>query len=290
MNNMQIENISLSYNHHPVVQNLSFTLKPGELVGLIGPNGCGKTSIIKAISRILSLRSGNITLDGQDLEMISRGQLARLLGVVPQNPALPETFTVMEVVMLGRNPHLGLLRGESARDMNIAWWAMERTGLSALANRRIGELSGGEKQRVTIARILAQEPAVILLDEPTSNLDISHQIEILDLITGLCREKKLAVLVTLHDLNLAAQYCDRLILLKEGQVHAGGTPEEVITEENIRTVFNAESLVRPHPVNHQPTVLLTASRHAAASPPAATSSPATACASLITAKTGTAGE
>jgi iron complex transport system ATP-binding protein len=253
---MEIKDVTLSYNHHPVVQDLSFCLQPGEMVGLIGPNGCGKTSIIKALSRVLSLRSGNITLDGQELGLISRGRLARTLGVVPQNPALPETFTVMEVVLLGRNPHLGLLRGESAKDIAITRWAMERTGLGDLAERRIGELSGGEKQRVTIARILAQEPSVILLDEPTANLDISHQIEILDLVKDLCRERNLAVLITLHDLNLAAQYCDRLLMLKGGQVYAHGSPAQVITEENIRAVFCAESLVYPHPLNQQPTVLL----------------------------------
>jgi iron complex transport system ATP-binding protein len=253
---LEVKEVSLSYNHHPVVQDLSFCLQPGELVGLIGPNGCGKTSIIKALSRVLNLRSGKITLDGKDLGLISRGQLARQIGVVPQNPALPETFSVLEVVLLGRNPHLGLLRGESSHDMAVTWWAMERTGLAALAGRRIGELSGGEKQRVTIARILAQEPTVILLDEPTANLDISHQIEILDLIKSLCRERNLAVLITLHDLNLAAQYCDRLMMLKGGQIHACGTPAEVITAENIRTVFGAESLVCPHPLNQQPTVLL----------------------------------
>ncbi|MBN1189244.1 MAG: heme ABC transporter ATP-binding protein [Dehalococcoidales bacterium] len=265
MFSMEVSNISLSYNHHPVVRELSFDLQPAEIVGLIGPNGCGKTSVIKALSRILSLRSGQITLDGRDLARITHGELARLVGVVPQNPALPDTFTVTEVVLLGRNPHLGLLRGESARDMKIVWWAMERTGLSALAGRRIGELSGGEKQRVTIARILAQEPRVILLDEPTSSLDISHQIEILDLVKSLCRERELAVLLTLHDLNLAAQYCDRLIMLKNGQVHARGTPEEVITEENIRSVFNAESLVRPHPISRQPAILLVVNGSSAAS-------------------------
>jgi iron complex transport system ATP-binding protein len=251
-----IKGISLSYNHVPVVKDLSFQLRSGELVGLIGPNGCGKTSIIKALSRILPPRSGRIILDGQDLTRFSHIDLARAVGVVPQNPALPSTFTVTEIVLLGRNPHLGWLGSESARDLAMVREAMEVTGLAGFAERKIGELSGGERQRVTVARVLAQEPRVILMDEPTANLDINHQITILDLMTSLCAEKKLVVLIALHDLNLAAQYCDRLLLLKEGQLYAEGTPREVITGSNIRAVYGEGSAVYPHPENQLPMVLL----------------------------------
>jgi iron complex transport system ATP-binding protein len=261
MEKLEVQNISLSYNHHPVVSNLSFTLTPGELVGLIGPNGCGKTSIIKALSRVLAPRSGKVLLDGKEIICIPRSDLARQVGVVPQNPYLPETFTVSEVVLLGRNPHLGLLRSESPRDMAIAWWAMDRTGITALAERRMGELSGGERQRVTIARVLAQEPQVILLDEPTANLDICHQLEILDLIRGLCDEKNLAVLIALHDLNLATQYCHRLLMMKQGQVHAEGTPAEVMTAANIKEVYGTDSYIYPHPENNLPVVMLAGKRN-----------------------------
>lgn len=253
---LEVQNISLSYNHHPVVEGLSFQLNPGELVGLVGPNGCGKSSIIRAVSRIIPLYAGKISLDGKELRLISHGELARRLGVVPQSPFIPETFTVSEVVLLGRNPHLGLLRNESSKDLAVAGWAMERTGITHLAERRMGELSGGEKQRVTIARVLAQEPRIILLDEPTANLDINHQLEILDLIRSLCDEKELAVLIALHDLNLASQYCHRLLMLKKGQVHAVGTPREVITITNIKEVYGTDSIVQPHPENDLPVVVL----------------------------------
>jgi iron complex transport system ATP-binding protein len=258
---LEINNIALSYNHAPVVKDLSFTLQPGELVGIIGPNGCGKTSIIKALSRVLNPRSGQILLEGINLQHYSRSALARLMGVVPQNPSLPETFTVAEVVLLGRNPHLGLLRNESCHDLEISWQAMERTGISHLSERRMSEISGGERQRVTIARVLAQEPRIILLDEPTANLDISHQIEILDLIKDLCREKELIVLIALHDLNLAAQYCDRLILMKEGQIQVEGKPREVITASNIKQVYGTESYVYPHPENNLPVVLVSGNKN-----------------------------
>jgi iron complex transport system ATP-binding protein len=257
MNKLEIKDISLSYNHAPVVRDISFQLRQGELVGLIGPNGCGKTSIIKALSRVLSLRSGQVILDGKDLHRYSHGDLARVIGVVPQSPNLPEAFTVTEVVLLGRYPHLGWFRTESAKDMEIVWQAMEKTGVTVFAERRVSELSGGERQRVTIARVLAQEPQAVLLDEPTANLDISHQIEVLDLMRCLCRENKMAVLIALHDLNLATQYCDRLILMKKGQIYAEGTPQEVITSANIREVYGAGSAVYPHPENNLPVVLLT---------------------------------
>lgn len=253
---LEIQEISLSYNHLPVVADLSFQVVPGEILGLIGPNGCGKTSIIKALSRVIALRSGHIKLDGREIDSLSRSQMAKLIGVVPQNPSLPDTFTVAEVVLLGRTPHLGLLRHESPRDLKIVGWAMERTGILALAERRMSELSGGERQRVTVARVLAQEPAAILLDEPTANLDINHQTAILDLIRNLCQENNLAVLIALHDLNLASQYCDRLVMLKAGRLFAEGAPQQVMTAENIRAVYGMESHVYPHPENALPVVLV----------------------------------
>jgi iron complex transport system ATP-binding protein len=255
MAKLEIENITLDYGQRSVIRDLSFQLYPGELLGLVGPNGCGKTSVIKSLSRVLTPSSGRILLDGNELAGIPRHELARIIGVVPQNPSLPETFTVFEVVILGRNPHLGLLSAESARDMAIVWQAMERAGIIPLAKRRIGELSGGEKQRVTIARVLAQEPQVILMDEPTANLDIAQQMEILDLITGMCREKNTAGLIAIHDLNVAAQYCTRIIMLKNGQIYAEGTASEVITTDNVREVFGAETTIYPHPENNLPMVL-----------------------------------
>ncbi|MEK7354734.1 MAG: ABC transporter ATP-binding protein, partial [Chloroflexota bacterium] len=168
------------------------------------------------------------------------------------------TFTAFEIVLMGRNPHLGLFQYEGARDMAITWLAMGRTNTQSLAERKAGELSGGEIQRLVIARVLAQQPKSILLDEPTSNLDINHQVEILDLIKNLCREDNLTVVITLHDLNLASQYCDRLILINHGRVHAQGTPGEVINAKNIEEVYGAEGCVYAHPVNGLPTVLLQA--------------------------------
>ncbi len=256
MNKLEIQNISVGYTRQPVVADLSFQIVAGEMLGLIGPNGCGKTSIIKALSRVIPLLSGQIKLDGQEINDLSRSQAAKIIGVVPQNPSMPDTFSVAEIVLLGRTPYLGLLRHESASDLKIVGWAMERTGISLLAGRLMSELSGGERQRVTIARVLAQGTGVILLDEPTANLDINHQTAILDLIRDLCQENKLAVLIALHDLNLAAQYCDRLVMLKAGRFFAEGTPQQVMTAENIRAVYGMASHVYPHPENALPVVLI----------------------------------
>ncbi len=252
---LELQSVWLAYGSNIVVKNLTSRVMPGEMVGLVGPNGCGKSTIIKALSRVTSLYSGKVLLNGKDILEIPRKDLARLLGVVPQMPLLPSVFTAFEIVLMGRNPHLGLFQYESPRDLAIAWGAMEQTSTQHLAERRINELSGGEIQCVVVARVLAQQTEVILLDEPTANLDISRQIEILDLIKSLCRENNLTVIVALHDLNLATQYCDRLILINNGQVHAEGTPKEVINSTNIKAVYGVESCVYTHPANDLPVVL-----------------------------------
>ncbi len=261
---LELQSVGVAYGHNLVVKDISFQVMPGEMVGLIGPNGSGKSTIIRAISRVLSLHSGKIFLDGKDVFKMRRGDLARLVGVVPQMSILPSAFTAFEIVLMGRNPHLGLLQYESAKDMAIAWQAMGKTATQSLAERIVCELSGGEIQRVVVARVLAQEPKSVLLDEPTANLDIRHQVEILDLIKSLCQENNLMVVIALHDLNLAAQYCDRLILINNGQIHAQGTPEEVINSRNIKDVYGADGCVYSHPFNGLPAVLLKAgnSQHA----------------------------
>ena len=253
---IEMQNVCLGYGRKVVLEDMTFQVMPGEMVGLIGPNGCGKSTIIKALSRVISPHSGKIFLDGKDISQIPRRDLARLMGVVPQVPLLPSTFTAFEIVLMGRNPHLGLFQYEGPEELAITWQAMERTATQSLAERRVGELSGGEVQCIIIARALAQETKAILLDEPTANLDIGRQIEILDLIKGLCRESNLTVLAALHDLNLASQYCDRLVLINKGRIHAEGTPREVIITQNIKEVYGTDGCVYAHPINGLPTVLL----------------------------------
>ncbi len=255
---LEMQNVSLGYAHKPVLKDITFKAMPGEITGLIGPNGSGKSTVIKALSRVITPYSGKILLNGQDIRKIPRKELACLLGVVPQMPLLPSTFTAFEIVLMGRNPHLGMFQFEGIGDWRIALDAMEKTATQSLLERRVNELSGGEIQGLLIARVLTQETEAILLDEPTANLDIGRQVEILDLIKSLCLENNLTVLAALHDLNLAVQYCDRLLLLNNGKIYAEGTPEEVITADNIREVYGARNCVYRHPVSGLPTILLSA--------------------------------
>jgi iron complex transport system ATP-binding protein len=253
---LEMQNISLGYNHNPILSDLNFKVSPGELVGLIGPNGCGKSTLIKAFSHVINPLSGAILVDDRPISSIPRRELARLVSVVPQIPLLPSTFSAFEIVLMGRNPHLGLFQSEGPRDWELALQAMEKTATRSLADRRINELSGGEIQSLLIARALVQETSAILLDEPTANLDISRQGEILNLMRRLCRENNLVVFAALHDLNLAAQYCGRLVLLHAGGILAVGTPSEVITNANIQQVYGVTNAVFSHPVNGLPIVLV----------------------------------
>jgi iron complex transport system ATP-binding protein len=255
---LEMRNVTLGYHHHPVMEGLNFKASPGQLVGLIGPNGSGKSTIIKALSRLIGPAAGKILVGGREIGGIPRRELACMVGVVPQLPLLPSTFTAFEIVLMGRNPHLGLFQTESRHDWDLARQAMEKTGTAGLANRHVNELSGGEIQCILIARVLVQETMAVLLDEPTANLDIGRQTEILDMIKKLCRENNLTVLAALHDLNLAAQYCDHVLLINERHIHAQGTPIQVITDINVKQVYGAENCVFTHPVNGLPTVLLSA--------------------------------
>jgi iron complex transport system ATP-binding protein len=264
---LEMQKVTLGYDRDPVTEDISLKVSPGEMVGLIGPNGSGKSTIIKALSHIIRPRSGRITVGGRDIARIPRRELACMVGVVPQLPLLPSTFTAFEIVLMGRNPHLGLFQSEGRRDWALARQAMAKTSTELLADRHVNELSGGEIQCLLIARVLVQETKAILLDEPTANLDIGRQVEILDLIRGLCTENHLAVLAAIHDLNLAAQYCDRLLLINERRIHAEGKPAEVITDKNIKEVYGAENCVYTHPVNGLPTVLLGAHRSRSAGNP-----------------------
>ncbi len=258
---MELYNVSLGYNHRAIVHDVNMKARPGQVLGLVGPNGSGKSTLIKGMSQLIDLLAGRILIDGRDIKTIKREELARLVGTVPQSPALPGTFTAFEVVLMGRTPHLGLLRYEGQKDLAIAWQAMHATNTQSLVERRVSEISGGERQRLIIARALTQQPRTMLLDEPIANLDIKHQVEILNLIKSLCQDQNLTVIIALHDLNLAAQYCNWMVMLNSGRVYAEGTPSDILTAENIKTVYGAEVCVFPHPINKLPTTLITAARN-----------------------------
>jgi len=251
----------MGYDHMAVLNNINLRAVPGEMLGLIGPNASGKSTLLKGITRLVNLFSGHIFINGQDIKNIKLEELAQLIATVPQNAVLPEAFTAFEMVLMGRTPHLGLLHYESEKDVAIAWQAMEVTQTRCLAERRVGELSGGERQRLFIARALTQQSRVILLDEPTAHLDINHQAEILNLVKSLCVEQKLTVITALHDLNLAAQYCDWLVMLNGGEVYTEGIPQDVLTAQNIKKAYGAEVCIYPHPVNGLPTTLITAGKN-----------------------------
>jgi iron complex transport system ATP-binding protein len=235
---IELRGVTVELGGRPVVDRVDAVVADGEWLALIGPNGAGKTTLLRAIARLVTF-GGEIALDGRPVAELSRAQLARLVAVVPQEPFTPPWMTVAEYVLLGRTPHLGPLAKEGARDRDAAARSLARLDLLPFVSRRLGTLSGGEKQRVVVARALAQEAPIVLLDEPTAALDIGHQQQALDLLDGLREESGLTLVAAMHDLTLAAQYADRMLLLNGGRVVADGPPVDVLTEAMIAEHYGA---------------------------------------------------
>ncbi len=255
MVNLKISGIDCNYESFRVLDNVSFEVQTGTFLGILGPNGSGKTTLLKSISRVLEPKKGTIQIDESNVYKMKSSELARNMAVVPQDSVISFSFTAMQIVLMGRSPHLSRLKSESEKDIAIARRAMEYTGTWQFADRPVNELSGGERQRVIIARALTQEPKILLLDEPTSHLDICNQLEIMDLLKHLCVEKKLLIVGVFHDFNLAARYCDQIILLKKGKVFAAGKPSETLTAQSIKSVFGIDTIVNRHPVTDLPYVI-----------------------------------
>lgn len=251
-----MKDVSFSYLDGFSLQHISLTIERGRMVALIGPNGSGKTTLIKLAAGVLTPRHGEVLLDGASLKSLSRREIARRIAVVPQHFLMPFAFTVGAVVMLGRTPFIRALAGETERDNSMARRAMELAGVEQFSNRTFNELSGGERQKVILAMALAQEPKLLLLDEPTAHLDINHQVAIMELIKGLNREQGVTVVGAMHDLNLAALYFDRLVLLKEGTIFTEGSPSAVLTEKTIRDVYGASVRIDQHPSAKVPHIII----------------------------------
>ncbi len=234
---LSVENLHAGYGDKLVLQDVTLAVAPGEFLGVLGPNGCGKTTLLRALRGTLKPRQGCVRLGDQDVQTIDKRSLARTMAYLPQDLVIDLDFTVRELALMGRSPHLSRFVRESDEDRRVAEQAMQLADVLHLADRPVTALSGGERQRALIAMCLAQQPKILLLDEPTNHLDLAHQLSILDLIARLNRGGGLAVVAVFHDLNLAAEYCGRLVLLENGRVAATGTPAEVITAEAIRRVL-----------------------------------------------------
>lgn len=252
----RLKDVCFRYTNRWILEDISLEIRGGEIFGIIGPNGSGKSSLLKLLSSIHRPQKGNLFLKEAEIEQIGQRDLARTVAIVPQESYFLFPFTIGEIVLMGRSPHLKGRFFEDSHDWKVAHEAMEWVDIAGLEERPITGVSGGEKQRAVIARALAQEPEVLILDEPTASLDIGHQIEIYHLLTRLNAEKGLTIILSSHDLNLASQYCHRLMLMNRGKIYAMGFPSEVITEKNIREVYGCHVIVDTHPVSGLPRVTL----------------------------------
>lgn len=239
---IEINELAFAYSHREIFGGINIVAGPGEIISILGPNGSGKTTLLRCINKILKPTKGTIHIRGKRVSDIRLRELSKLIGYVPQSEAGTFPFTVFETVLMGRRPHIGWsIRNH---DLGIVSEIIHHLKLEGLRQRSINELSGGERQRVLIARALAQEPAIMLLDEPTSSLDLRHQLEVLEVVAALVKNKRMGAIMAMHDLNLAARFSDKIIMLHQGKMFCSGTPSEVMTPENIRAVYGVEADVR----------------------------------------------
>lgn len=252
---LSVDGVTLAYGDRVVAEAIDLPVSAGRITAIVGANACGKSTLLRAMARLLAPRSGRVLLDGKDLHRLPTKEVARTLGLLPQSPSAPEGIAVADLVARGRHPHQGFLSRWTADDEAAVAEALRMTDTAQLADRSVDELSGGQRQRTWIAMALAQQTDILLLDEPTTFLDITHQVEVLDLLTDLNRSRGTTVVMVLHDLNLAARYADHLVAVADGAVHAAGDPGTVLTAETVREVFGLESRVVPDPVSGRPMVL-----------------------------------
>lgn len=257
---LSVRRLSAGYSDADILQGLDLAVPPGRITVIVGANACGKSTLLRAMSRLLSPHKGEVLLDGKSIHRMAPKELARTLGLLPQSPIAPEGITVADLVGRGRHPHQGLFSRWTSQDDEAVADALMATRIVDLAERPVDELSGGQRQRVWIAMALAQQTDILLLDEPTTFLDISHQVEVLDLLTDLNHARGTTVVMVLHDLNLAARYADHLVAMTQGRIHVSGRPEEVLTQETVRQVFGLESRIVIDPTSGRP-IMLPIGRH-----------------------------
>ena len=258
---LQAQSLSVGYGERLVVSGLDLDVLSGSVTAVIGPNGCGKLTLLRALGRLLPARSGAVVLDGKRIDRTPTREVAKVLAMLPQSPQAPEGLTVAELVARGRHPHQAWYRQWSPEDEAAVASALAMTGMAELAERTVDELSGGQRQRAWISMALAQGTDLLLLDEPTTYLDLAHQIDVLDLVHLLHREFGRTVVMVLHDLNLAARYADRLVAMKDGRIVVAGPPSDVLTEANLLDVFGLDARVVPDPVSGTPLVVPIGHRH-----------------------------
>lgn len=252
---LEAQSVTMAYENRVISEALSLQIPNGKITVIIGPNACGKSTLLKGLSRLIKPMSGQIILDGKAIESYSAKQLARTLGLLPQSSHSPAGITVFDLVARGRFPHQGLLKRWSEADEAAVVAALAETNLTDLADRYVDELSGGQRQRVWLALVLAQQPQVMLLDEPTTYLDISHQLEVLELYRRLNQQGQRTLVMVLHDLNLAARYADYIVAMKDGEILGEGKPDQLMTPELLKTVFGIEAMVIEDPVSGTPLVV-----------------------------------
>jgi len=252
---LKIQNISVFYGNRKILDNINLEVNSGEIVALIGPNGAGKSTLIRSISGVIPIKSGRVEANGKEITSLDSMQRAREIAVVPQAVSLPPAFTAWETVLLGRTPYLNFLGQASAKDEAIARQALEQVDALHLAEHRMDEISGGEQQRVLLARALTQDTSILLMDEPTAHLDIRHQIDLLKLVKQQVKEKNLTVLVALHDLNLASMFADRIAIVQNGVLCVAGSPQETLTVEILNSIYNVPVHIIHHPETNTPLII-----------------------------------